>query len=778
MKSVFPIVLVCVFFAFSCSQEPKQGSDRQDAAGEATNRPGKLEQLKTLIDSSYSKDKEQCRKYVDALYEEASRVGDEAYLAVVSRRRGDLSYAAGQLDTARAYYLAAYKGYYNVKDTSNALKMYCHIGIMHSLESNFSEAEKIYRSTLLQAAGHMEALAFANNQMGTLYHYQGVPDSANHYYTASVALYSALEDTVGMLRPMHNQSGLLIETNRIQEAINALLKIYAIQKQKNDLGGLQHTTGMLASAYANTYDELEGMNFAKESYRYAQQLQDIHRTTGALISLARINLSIKDTELAMQYLSQARVLADSARLLDNLQVILSLIGTTYRQEEKYDEAVAVLTEALAVVDSTEASRERPNILIDLGQCYLGLGNLDKAKNALQAAVRHSGMSSALIGAYTGLAEVYLKSNAPLDAIKWGLKANESNPIDDEYLARAAGNASILYQAYKQIGNDKEALQYHEKYKTLSDSLNNVEEIRETTIQNKDFAFNLEKKQLETQRLQSELLLKAQVRQNSTIALSVGALGLLGFGFFWNSRRKNLVISEKNLQLEQLNTTKDRIFAIIGHDLRKPALAFRGITEKINYLLRKQDFGTLNALGGQIEQDAQALHQLTDNLLSWALAQKNVLPYNPAALSLRTEAEEVLALFQSVAAHKNISFHNEIPDHQVVYADKNTLHTILRNLLDNAIKFSHPGGGVSLSTASSEEGVVIKIADTGTGIPQEKLRDIFLLQKGKNEQGTAGEKGAGLGLHLVWEMVQLNRGKIEMFSQPNQGTEVRLLLPTA
>ena len=108
----------------------------------------------------------------------------------------------------------------------------------------------------------------------------------------------------------------------------------------------------------------------------------------------------------------------------------------------------------------------------------------------------------------------------------------------------------------------------------------------------------------------------------------------------------------NQQLEQLNRTKDRIFSIIGHDLRKPAIAFRGITQKVNYLLKKKDYETLERLGNEIEKDALSLNQLTDNLLSWALTQKDVMPYNPKAIEVAPLVEEQLSICSNISLQRN------------------------------------------------------------------------------------------------------------------------------
>lgn len=236
------------------------------------------------------------------------------------------------------------------------------------------------------------------------------------------------------------------------------------------------------------------------------------------------------------------------------------------------------------------------------------------------------------------------------------------------------------------------------------------------------------------------------------------------------------LKEINTQLEQVNQMKDRIFAIIGHDLRKPVVAFNGISETINYLVKKEDYSTLQQLGAEIEKDGFALQKLTDNLLNWALTQRDVMPYNPQEVNLSQKAEEILLIFEKVARDKNIELVNKVVKEMRVYADPNALLTILMNLVDNALKYTPKGGRVELVAVNEAEGVKIQIIDNGMGMSEEQMRDIFLLQKDKSRKGTSGEKGTGLGLHLVNELVKLNGGEINVVSKKGEGSVFRVLLP--
>ncbi len=236
-----------------------------------------------------------------------------------------------------------------------------------------------------------------------------------------------------------------------------------------------------------------------------------------------------------------------------------------------------------------------------------------------------------------------------------------------------------------------------------------------------------------------------------------------------------VVEERTQQLQELNHTKDRIFAILGHDLRKPAIAFRGIAKKVNYLLKRKDYDTVTLIGENIEKNAFALNKLVDNLLNWALTQKNALPHNPEYVSIKPAIEEVNILFSQIAIDKKIDLELDIQNDLKVWVDRNGFLTVLRNLVDNALKYTDKDGNVTISAQKENGNIHIMVSDSGTGIPKEKLNSLFELKKNKSKMGTAGEKGTGLGLHLVHELVKLNGGKISVDSQLNEGTTFTLAL---
>lgn len=241
-------------------------------------------------------------------------------------------------------------------------------------------------------------------------------------------------------------------------------------------------------------------------------------------------------------------------------------------------------------------------------------------------------------------------------------------------------------------------------------------------------------------------------------------------------RRTETVRDQAAKLKEQDAVKSRIFAIVGHDLRKPAIAFRGITKKINYLIKKEDYERIQGLGKNLEENANALNKLTDNLLNWALTQRDVLPYNPVEINIKDMAFDIEEFFSTMLRDKGLNFENKVGSQLSVKADSNAMSTVLRNLIDNAIKYTPKGGTITINGMAKDKSISILISDTGIGIAPDKIKDIFQLKQNKSEEGTEGEKGTGLGLHLVQELMRLNKGIIEVESKIGKGTSLKLTFP--
>ncbi len=230
------------------------------------------------------------------------------------------------------------------------------------------------------------------------------------------------------------------------------------------------------------------------------------------------------------------------------------------------------------------------------------------------------------------------------------------------------------------------------------------------------------------------------------------------------------------ELENLNKTKDRLFTIIGHDLRSPVTSLEGLAELFEYYNSEGKNEKLKELGPRISFAAKNVNQLLDNLLNWSLGQRDGLRCVPQNIELHSLVAKVHLLFNDFIASKNIHFSQSVDAKASVFADYNMIFSVLRNVISNSIKFTPSGGQVEVSTNEIEDKVQITIKDTGIGISKEKIETLFSLQKNRSTLGTDRERGSGLGLVLVNDFMRLNKGSIHIDSS-KAGTSVQLLLPT-
>jgi len=240
-------------------------------------------------------------------------------------------------------------------------------------------------------------------------------------------------------------------------------------------------------------------------------------------------------------------------------------------------------------------------------------------------------------------------------------------------------------------------------------------------------------------------------------------------------QKNILEKQK-LELVELNATKDKFFSIIAHDLRSPITTLISLSEVL-----RTDMDLLGPK--QQEEILQSLHDLSknylrllDNLLQWARVQSGRMVPEPADFDLEEAIREVISFYKPYALDKQIRIVERNLSPVTVHADKNMIRVVLRNLISNAIKFTQPGGEVHISMLVKDSWVEVIIQDNGLGMSPDVMESLFRLDKTQTSQGTAGEKGTGLGLHLCKEFVMLNKGILNVESQKGFGSVFSFNIP--
>ena len=233
--------------------------------------------------------------------------------------------------------------------------------------------------------------------------------------------------------------------------------------------------------------------------------------------------------------------------------------------------------------------------------------------------------------------------------------------------------------------------------------------------------------------------------------------------------------EKSELLDALNKQKTLLFSIIAHDLRNPFQAVLGLAEMLSRGVEDQDMARVRRRAEGVHRAASQASKLMESLFAWADLQMETALVRTEPVGLAEVAREVIEGATEAATDKGVALSTDTFDF-VVLAQRDMLVAVLRNLVSNAVKFTLPGGHVTLAAASRERGIQISVSDTGVGIAPSKLDDLFKPERRSTTIGTAGESGSGLGLILCRELVDRQGSDLQVESTQGAGTTFHFLLP--
>jgi len=371
-------------------------------------------------------------------------------------------------------------------------------------------------------------------------------------------------------------------------------------------------------------------------------------------------------------------------------------------------------------------------------------------------------------------------------LAWGLQIADSlgfRDIHQELLIESARQAELK-------GDYKKAYHYQVEAFKLEEDIYNLQvtaKIAELSVSHqqelREKEFDRIRSQKETQSLLNKIFVLLLVLTIALILLTRHNLR--------QNKRANAMLTEKNDQLNDincqlkaseealrlLNNSKDRLFSIVAHDLRNPIAAVSGFTE-----LLSGDYDTLDDAARkeyiqQIIQGVQRTQTLLENLLIWSRSQMKAIAYKPDFHPVCALLDESLKPLKASLTHKKVSLKKDCAESFDLYADRDMVLTMFRNLITNAVKFSFPGGVIELRISKDAHFGYIEIEDHGIGIQPEiqaKLLDKSSMVH--STPGTSGESGSGLGLAICLEFAELNKGTITLESVPGKGSTFKVKLP--
>jgi len=330
----------------------------------------------------------------------------------------------------------------------------------------------------------------------------------------------------------------------------------------------------------------------------------------------------------------------------------------------------------------------------------------------------------------------------------------------------------------------EAYRYLKLARAIGDSISSA------SLQNKiselEVRYELMSKDKEILILQEEQRIKnleyeQTMMRNRIYLLSAFLLVLIMAGLILSYRKQQLAaqtIAKLNRELEQALEGRNQLFRILGHDLRGPLGSVRGLLRMLanEEIEERERLTVLESLS----QSADSVYVLLDNLLDWARMQTGKVKPAPEVIEMQNLLSDVHHLSASSLNQKNIVLSQQVEPGCQVYGDRQMIFTLFRNLVSNAIKFTPPGGHVSIASATDpvKSMTVIEVKDDGIGIPGEFVQNVFNPSHNKHRRGTGGEPSTGLGLMLVKEYIDQNNGQIMVESRVNEGTVFRVTLPGA
>jgi signal transduction histidine kinase len=529
------------------------------------------------------------------------------------------------------------------------------------------------------------------------------------------------------------------------------------------------------------------INFKKAQLFFLEENWD----STLVYSMKQLNKSeILDLEDYCHYMraisfTRKKLLNEAKREFDHISTkfifyykVKFTLGEIALEQNEFKKALLYFEEIQKLPVNTVYDFSRSSVLQNIGLCYLHLKKFDKAEEYLIENSKLNDLKKdtlSLIKSYLDIANLYYSQYKDNEAIPYFEKAYHlSKKIKSFDLKRIATmNMAVVEENRK---NFPAALAYRKEYETWKDSLNDQNKVWAIADLEKKFAVKEKQKQVDI--LEAENKVKAAER-NGFLASSVLLFILFGTGvYFYRQKIKNnkIILAQKN-ELDELNATKDKLFSIVSHDLRSSVNALKTSNGKLLENLENKNFSELDVLLHNNSTIANGAYNLLDNLLNWALLQTKQAYFYLESLHLASIVQHVEYNYKPLMLNKNIHFKNDVNTSDYVFADMDSLKIVIRNFLDNAIKFSNENGSISIySRPSSEEFCYLVIEDSGLGMSkatrEELLKETVLLSKKKNDDII----GTGLGMQLCKSMINKNGGKLEIESEENVGTKIIIALP--
>lgn len=501
-------------------------------------------------------------------------------------------------------------------------------------------------------------------------------------------------------------------------------------------------------------------------------------------SIGNIFMINGDYTQASAYFAQALEINKKLSNVNDIALNYNNIGNAYLMQDSVDKGLSYFLVSLMIADSLKNTNEVINLLNNIGAGYYRLEEYPMAMNSFEKAARLSLQKQNLFSlaqSNLNISKVYFKTNHNSSALKFALKSHKL-AISENYNLILHESELLLSQIYAVLGDYRKAYNHYVKYKALSDNIFNDKNSKKLSVIQAKYEIENIEKENQILRQRNEENKKTIQRKNRIVTIStlliVVSIILVVLLLYFNKRFKKLnsILVTQSAELKELNSQKDKFFSFVVHNIKNPFSTIYGFSELMLKYAGQKDVDKMIRYSRYIFDSSEGIKEILGNLLEWSRLQRGNYDYNPLRLDLEGLIKDIIELNYKTASKKGITLTYKNIENKFALADRKMVYTILQNLLSNAIKYNSDNGNVIISIDIKGHFAEIAVADTGNGIPEKQLKQLFVFDPSSSAKTNGESKGAGMGLIICKELVSKNGGEITAESAPGKGSRFAFTLP--
>ncbi|MBI1769427.1 MAG: tetratricopeptide repeat-containing sensor histidine kinase [Bacteroidetes bacterium] len=562
-----------------------------------------------------------------------------------------------------------------------------------------------------------------------------------------------------------------------EQAMGWLIRSLAIEDSLNMRKEKIFTCLAMARVFEDVGDNYKSLEFLSQAQRLSDQEKNRYIQTLILNESGRVKAAhgkeeaaFEDYELALEYARELKQQGLEADALIHLGQLLT-------RKKENTKALNSFKDALAIYRSMKDKLNEAIALNEVGEMYRVMKNHERALANHVAALEIRERlkdDNGLAQSYNNVGALYFDeenfkraiSNLQL-ALQSGRKAQDQGQLMKSY--------DYLSKCYREQKDFKKALEYRESFLAIEDFIGKEKNERQLLEAQNRYVMQKQELQidkLEGDREQREKVIEAQDKLKNNLIL------LIAFGMIIGALVLYLYFLKRRSagKLQELNATKDKLFSIIGHDLKGPLNSLTSFSSLLLNHIDKISKEEIKMLSQDIDKSLKNLFTLLENLLEWSRSQTGSIDFKSEEFDLADVLNENEILLKVQAQNKKIEVVNENKIGLPVKLHRHSINTVVRNLLSNAIKFTPEGGKITLNAEANGSHYSISVTDTGVGMSAAAMQKLFKLGTKHSTLGTAKEAGTGLGLILCKDFIEKNGGTIGVESKEGVGSKFYFTVP--